>query len=86
MFLIQRKSESTHSIAQSHDCNTTNNELAVSTEAWIDQLSVYETNCLVHLTTTDHLSIAWLMQPMKWLELIVKFKDLAYDLQFATNA
>ena len=86
-------------IAPSHGCNTTNKELTVSIDTWIDQLSVHETDTLFQSTSMDHLSIAWMMQQtlpriwipvfngsaMEWLESITKFKDLIHELQFLKN-
>ena len=68
-------------------------------DAWIDQLSVHDRERTVQSTSMDHLSVTWLLQqnlpriqvpiydgsPTKWLEFVVKFKDLVHDLQFLTN-
>ena len=65
----------------------------------IHGLSVYDRERSIKLTSMDHLPMSWLMQqnlpriqipvfdrsPTKWLEFVVKFKDLVHDLQFLTN-
>ena len=74
-------------------------EEELSADAWIDQLSVHDRERTVQSTSMDHLSMTWLLQmnlpriqvpvydgsPTKWLEFVVKFKDLVHDLQFLTN-
>ena len=72
------------------DCSAYKKEEELFAVAEIDQLSVHD---------RDHLSMTWLMQqnlptmqipvfdgsPTKWLEFVVKFKDLVHALQFLTN-
>ena len=62
-------------------------------------LSVHDRERSIKLTSMDHLPMSWLMQqnlprmqipvfdgsPTKWLDFVVKFKDLVHDLQFLTN-
>lgn len=90
---VKGKLRSRHSIAPSRGCYTTNKELTVLADAWIDELSVHETDKMIQPTSMDHLSIAWMMQqtlpriqipmfngsPMKW------FKDLVYNLEHQAN-
>ena len=74
-------------------------DVEVSVDAWIDSLDVYEKERAMEAKSMDKLSISWLMQqnlpriqipifdgsPTKWLEFVVKFKDLVHDLQFISN-
>ena len=73
-----------------------NGEEEQSADAWIYQLrlSVHDRERTVQSTSMDHLSLTWLLQqnlprihvpiydgsPTKWLEFVVKFKDLVHDL------
>ena len=71
-------------------------EEELSADAWIDQLSVHDRGRTVQSTSMNHLSMTWLLQqnfpriqvpvfdgsPTKWLEFVVKFKDLVHDYSF----
>ena len=80
----------------SDNCSAYRKKEELSVDAWIDQLSVHGRERPAKLTSMDHLSITWPMQqnfpriqipvfdslPTKWLEFVLKSKNLASALQF----
>ena len=70
-----------------------------SVDAWIDELSPYETQILSRNTTNQDITMAWLLQqnvphiemptfngsPIKWVEFVIKFKEIVHNHVYLNN-
>ena len=68
-------------------------------DAWIDELTPYETSNHNTVTTNQDITMAWLLQqnlpciqiplfngsPFTWVEFVIKFKDIVHDQTYLNN-
>ena len=71
-----------------------------SVDAWMDELSPYETQNLSRNATNQDITMAWLLQqnlprieipafngsPLQWVEFVIKFKEIMHNHVYLNNS